>query len=223
MCRLAVFPPKFPREAAIDIVENFLTYNKDGYGEAHVQDGKFCVSRHPGCFEAVKTVALAHMPYPGWTIAHVRAKTHGECVVQNTHPFIHGKWCLAHNGQFAPHELIRAATPAVKYEGECDSETAAYFLNAAGPLGFLQLIHSGIYVALNTDGEAYVMNLHGDLEVSETEYGFLFASDLPKAYAGKDVKACMIRTKADTGEIHTRWKWKTSSLLFPGWTGASCR
>ena len=62
-------------------------------------------------------------------VAHVRAGTTGGTSRTNCHPFVHGRWCFAHNGQVAGFEALRrpleAALPDALYrrrQGTTDSE-----------------------------------------------------------------------------------------------------
>ena len=112
MCRLAAFPPMFPRRKALEILANFYAGNEDGTGSVYVKDGKFVVNKWRYRLETVikrKFPLLDHMPYDGWTLAHLRAASHGKIRKVNTHPFIRGDWAVVHNGIFSEYKIVKAA------------------------------------------------------------------------------------------------------------------
>ncbi len=68
-------------------------------------------------------------------LAHVRKATQGEKTILNCHPFQHGRWTFAHNGDipnFSEHrETLRSMIPAPLRRfilGETDSETIFFLL-----------------------------------------------------------------------------------------------
>lgn len=72
-------------------------------------------------------------------VAHVRAGTTGGTSRNNCHPFVHGRWCFAHNGQVAGFAAIRrpleAALPDALYarrQGTTDSELLFLTMVAQG-------------------------------------------------------------------------------------------
>lgn len=172
MCRLAAFPPNFPREDAIEILRNFENNNVDGTGAAWVEDGHFVVEKYPKSLTKVlrrhKTF-LDHMPYNGWTIAHLRAASCGEISTVNTHPFVtqNGKWVICHNGGFSEHKIVRLALgKTIKFEGETDSEVAAELLASAGPKAFAENVDfSGVFLSLNIRGDLWAIKTSGQLEL----------------------------------------------------------
>lgn len=169
MCRLAAFPPGFKRNDALDILANFEGCNTDGTGSSYVKDGKFVVDKWPTAFNKVikSKPFLAHMPYNGWTVAHLRAASHGDNVKQNTHPFNVGPWSFIHNGIWTEHNLVRLAlSKQVQMEGETDSEVAAHLWNIIGPKKFAEAIDfSGVFMGLHKTGELWVVKTSGDLEI----------------------------------------------------------
>lgn len=62
-------------------------------------------------------------------LVHVRRATRGAITLENTHPFVHGRWAFAHNGTIvnrvtlAAREWLRPAT-----EGQTDSEVFFHLL-----------------------------------------------------------------------------------------------
>ena len=68
-------------------------------------------------------------------IAHVRKATHGKLSLINTHPFQHGPWTFAHNGNIRDFVVLQAAIEKMVPEkfrrwrlGETDSELMFQFL-----------------------------------------------------------------------------------------------
>jgi len=187
MCRLVALPPGTAPEIAHELVSGFVRGNDDGVGEAYVVKGEFKLNKYPYSYhEAVtkKDKLFSHMPYDGWTIAHVRLKTDGDQTWVNTHPFIKGDTAVCHNGMFYSHKLIKAALGgSVKWSGECDSEVAAYLYNKLGPEEFYkQMPNSGsVYLGLRRDGTLSAVKLGmGDLKVFRTEKdSFILASEFP--------------------------------------------
>jgi predicted glutamine amidotransferase len=58
-------------------------------------------------------------------IAHVRLATVGSVQRGNTHPFLRGRWCFAHNGTIRDQDFLRERTSAQRdgeREGSTDSE-----------------------------------------------------------------------------------------------------
>lgn len=169
MCRLAAFPPGFPRDEALEILKHFENNNGDGTGVAYVKDKQFVVEKYPKALSKVlrKRRLLDHMPYDGWTIAHLRAANRGDVKAVNTHPFVAGRWCVCHNGTFDEYKVVKLALGSkVKFEGETDSEAAAQLIMNAGPKGFAETVDmSGVFLALNIRGDLWAIKTSGDLEI----------------------------------------------------------
>ena len=169
VCRQAAFPPGFPRDEAISILRNFENNNTDGTGAAWVHNGKFVVERYPRGLTKVlrKHRFLSHMPHNGWTIAHLRAASRGDISLENTHPFIAGKWAVCHNGTFSEFKIVKLALGnRVKFDGETDSEAAAHLISVAGPKRFAETIDwSGVFFALNIRGDLWAIKTSGELEI----------------------------------------------------------
>lgn len=192
MCRLAAFPPGTSREKAIEVVSNFWEGNEDGVGTVYVKNGEFIVNKAPVSFERAmkKRVPLFdHMPYNGWTLAHVRAASHGANTMSNTHPFIKGDWAFIHNGIYDDHALLKAAlSPYVRFEGETDTEVVAHMFATLGPQKFVRTVSSGgVYMALNKAGHLYVVKNSGNLAFRRTSKGVLFASEFPPHYSERKI------------------------------------
>ena len=169
MCRLAAFPPGFARDDAIEILKHFENNNTDGTGTAYVENKRFVVEKYPKSLSKVlsKRRLLDHMPYDGWTIAHLRAANRGDVKAVNTHPFVAGRWCVCHNGTFDEYKVVKLALGnKVKFEGETDSEAAANLIMNAGPKGFAETVDmAGVFLALNIRGDLWAIKTSGDLEI----------------------------------------------------------
>ena len=190
MCRIAAFPPGFSRTEALKILANFENKNTDGTGSAFVRDGKLVVNKWAKPFSSiVRTKSfLSHMPYDGWTIAHLRAASHGDNLKQNTHPFVVGPWAFIHNGVWSEYNLVKLAlSKQVKMEGETDSEVAAHLWNIIGPKKFAEAIDfGGVFMGLHRNGELWVVKTSGDLEIKALrQERVLLASEFdPSIYNG---------------------------------------
>jgi len=173
MCRIAAFPPNFPREEALSILANFENKNTDGTGSAYVKaNGEFVIEKWAKSLGWVinnKSSFLSHMPYnKGWTIVHLRAASHGKNTKENTHPFVIGDWAFIHNGIWSEYNLVRLAlSKSVKMSGETDSEVAGHFWNIIGPKKFSEVVtYSGVFMGLHKSGNLWIAKTNGDLEIN---------------------------------------------------------
>jgi len=186
MCRLAAFPPNCSKEDALKILLGFASGNPDGAGSVYVKDGHFKVNKWPISLRQVlseKLPLLDHMPYPGWTMVHLRAASHGDNIPQNTHPFIKGNWAFCHNGIWRDYSIVKAAFSRLyRFEGQTDSEVAAQMFAAAGPRKFIRSVKDGgVYLALHRSGKLYaVCTEGGDMSYTETPNGIIVASTFPE-------------------------------------------
>lgn len=209
MCRQSCFPPGFPREEALEILLEMETGNTDGTGSVYIQDGKFIVNKWAKPLSKVlaRNSFLSHMPYDGWTVAHLRAASQGAICQQNTHPFVVGKWAVTHNGHWSESEIGRLALEStVEFKGETDSEVAAHLINLAGPKRFAEAVDfGGVFFALNKNGHLWAIKTSGQLDFVEREGQFILSSEFnPCKYEvldteygwyhfGKD--GCLIKNK----------------------------
>ncbi len=152
MCRLFGFRSVIPSQAHRSLVnaENSLgaqsSAHPDGWGVAYYIDGAPHVTRSSDTaltstlFQRVSGVVSSHT-----VLAHVRRATVGERSVLNCHPFQHGAWTFAHNGDIPEFQRCRAALeqeidPTLRrfIMGDTDSERLFYlflsFLGRWGPL-----------------------------------------------------------------------------------------
>lgn len=192
MCRLAAFPPHFPQDKALEILlEMEGTNNVDGVGSAYVgADGKFVVQKWPTSLSKIMekgTPFLEHMAgegYNGWTIAHLRAASHGVVAMKNTHPFvINDQWAFMQNGTWNDFDIVKLAlSKTVKFEGETDTEVAGHLFAIGGAKAFCQVMGQvGVCIGLRKDGALYVVKTSGLLEMDELpNKSCVAASDLKR-------------------------------------------
>jgi hypothetical protein len=164
---------------------DFERANTDGVGSVHIQDGKFIVDKYPKSISEIlkdKVPFLSHMPHNGWTVAHLRAASHGCNSMENTHPFIVKDWAVVHNGIWGEYNIAKLALcTIVDFKGETDSEVAAHMINLVSPKVFAQEIEfGGVFLALNINGELHVMKTSGDLQLcSLQDKRIVIASEFP--------------------------------------------
>ncbi|MCB9600566.1 MAG: class II glutamine amidotransferase [Sandaracinus sp.] len=153
MCRLFGFRSVIPSQVhrSLVVADNALGVQSDrhpdGWGVAYYVDGAPHVTRSPRTalgdqlFHRVSGVVASET-----VLAHVRKATQGNLSVLNCHPFQHGRWVMAHNGDvpdFAQHRATMLAEVAPRLRryvlGETDSEVIFYlfltYLQQHGPLG----------------------------------------------------------------------------------------
>lgn len=152
MCRLFGFRSVIPSQVHRSLLaaENALgvqsNQHPDGWGVAFYIDGAPHVTRSPSTalgdalFHRLSGVVASET-----VLAHVRKATQGEKTVFNCHPFQHGRWVFAHNGDIPRFDELRAALLELVEQrlrrfvmGDTDSEVVFFvFLSelsrAAGP------------------------------------------------------------------------------------------
>ncbi len=152
MCRLFGFRSVIPSQVHRSLLaaENALGVQShlhpDGWGVAYYVDGAPHVTRSPvtalgdQLFHRLSGVVSSET-----VLAHVRKATQGPKTVLNCHPFQHGRWVFAHNGDipnFAEHReaLMLEVAPRLRrfILGETDSEVVFFVflteLSARAPL-----------------------------------------------------------------------------------------
>lgn len=119
MCRLFGFRSVIPSQVHYSLLraDNALCkqseYHSDGWGVAYWVDGAPQVTKaanaaiHDKIFNRVSGVVSSET-----VIAHVRKATQGDLTVLNTHPFQHGRWVFAHNGDIPDFSEVRDALRA---------------------------------------------------------------------------------------------------------------
>lgn len=220
MCRIVALPPGFTKQKALAIVEDFYIGNDDGTGSVYVENGEFKVNKYNFSFEEVmkkKLPLFDHMPYNGWTLAHVRAASHGKKTMNNTHPFIKGDCAMVHNGIFREYAPVKAALSATHtFDGETDSEVAAVLWQVAGKKKFIKAVDSGVFMFLNRNGQVDVVcNTGGDLTFQRTRQGVVMASSLPDTYRRtQSVLEGHFKLGLNGQIIHSKWEKDTPSKWF---------
>jgi glutamine amidotransferase len=140
MCRLFGFRSVIPSQVHRSLLaaENALgvqsTDHPDGWGVAFFIDGAPHVTRSPltavgdALFHRLSGVVSSQT-----VLAHVRKATRGPKTVFNCHPFQHGRWVFAHNGDIANLEacrekLVAEIAPRLRrfVLGETDSEVVFF-------------------------------------------------------------------------------------------------
>ncbi len=152
MCRLFGFRSVIPSQVHRSLIsaDNALgpqsDRHPDGWGVAYYVDGAPHVTRSPttalncALFRRVSGVVSSET-----VLAHVRKATQGVPSVLNCHPFQHGRWTFAHNGdipEFARYRELLLAQVAPRLRrfilGDTDSEVLFYIvlsqLALRGPL-----------------------------------------------------------------------------------------
>lgn len=116
MCRLFGFRSVIPSQVHRSLLaaENALgvqsNQHPDGWGVAFYIDGAPHVTRSPSTalgdalFHRLSGVVASET-----VLAHVRKATQGDKTVFNCHPFQHGRWVFAHNGDIPRFEDLRAS------------------------------------------------------------------------------------------------------------------
>lgn len=107
-----------------------------GWGVADYPDGVPVVEKQAwAAFHGEHFVKKAARVYAKTVVAHVRRATVGPPALENTHPFVHGRWIFAHNGTIPNFQEIRpmmleATDPLHRNEihGDTDSEHMFRFL-----------------------------------------------------------------------------------------------
>ena len=126
------------------------------------------------------------MPYNGWTLAHLRAASHGEVAKRNCHPFLIDDWAVIHNGIWSEYNIAKLIfeKQGIQFEGETDSEVAAHLLNLVGPKKFWKEVdRGGVFAGLKKNGQLWIMKTSGDLVwLTRKDGTILLASNLGVEY-----------------------------------------
>lgn len=152
MCRLFGFRSVIPSQvhrsllAADNALGKQSNQHQDGWGVAYYVEGSPHVMKSPEfalgdqLFHRLSGVVASET-----VVAHVRRATQGQKSVLNCHPFQHGRWVFAHNGDipdFARYRdaLLGEVSPKLRrfVLGDTDSEVVFFMfltsLRAHGPL-----------------------------------------------------------------------------------------
>lgn len=142
MCRLFGFRSIIPSQVHRSLLgaENALVWQSechpDGWGVAYFVGGfphlikSDSTALHDTLFRRVSGIVSSHT-----VVAHLRKATKGKNSLINCHPFQHGSWIFAHNGDIPGFEqkrgeLIAAISPVLRrfILGDTDSEVIFYLL-----------------------------------------------------------------------------------------------
>jgi glutamine amidotransferase len=118
-----------------------VTTNGDGFGV-----GWYAERGVPGVYRDILPAwndhnlkSLSHQIRSGLFLAHVRASTGTATARSNCHPFAHGKWLFAHNGQIGGYERLRRKLESLidddfyQYRlGTTDSEALFFLMFSLG-------------------------------------------------------------------------------------------
>lgn len=120
MCRLYTFRSIVPRKVECELLcaqESLLEQSRaDDHSEGHRHGwglGTYtgatpCVVRQPiAAYDSERFRQEAIRVQTHNAVAHIRQATIGRVRLENTHPFVHGRWLLIHNGTVAAFEQIR--------------------------------------------------------------------------------------------------------------------
>jgi glutamine amidotransferase len=107
-----------------------------GWGVADYPDGLPMVERQTwAAFKGEHFAKKAARVYARTVIAHVRRATVGPPAMENTHPFVHGRWIFAHNGTVPNFAAVRDLmlddidpTHRAEIHGTTDSEHVFRYL-----------------------------------------------------------------------------------------------
>jgi predicted glutamine amidotransferase len=130
MCRLfALVSSKEGSREFYDLMGPFKAQadkHPDGWGIAWYADGSPSVVKSPlkadQDKEFMNVVKKVRSPL---IMAHLRQASIGEKTVENTHPFVQGKWTFAHNGTFHTKPELKEKLPTeyqARLKGTTDSE-----------------------------------------------------------------------------------------------------
>ena len=136
MCRLFGFRSAVPSQVhrslllEMNALQQQSIEHPDGWGLAYYVGQQPQVARGIGSAYRDRDFAnLCEFVSSETVVAHVRKASVGELTIENTHPFDHGRWVMAHNGTIPEFDAVRplmeeAVAPAFRaqIDGETDSE-----------------------------------------------------------------------------------------------------
>lgn len=180
MCRIFGFRSVLQSgvHASLVSAENALSCQSrrhpDGWGLAYYLQGAPHVVKSTDTAETDELFRkLSGLVSSETVLAHVRKATHGKLSLVNTHPFQHGKWTFAHNGNIRDFQKLRLALIHLIPQnfqrwclGETDSEV--FFLFLLSRLGNSDALP--VTEKLKVLGQAVIdlVNLIGPLSDRET-------------------------------------------------------
>ncbi len=140
MCRLFGFKSSISGEVHRSLLraENALAVQSnqhpDGWGVAYyIENYPHLIKNTETAVEDYLFERVSGIVSSKTVLAHIRKASVGEVNILNSHPFQHGPWCFAHNGQIKPWEAVSERLTekvSVKYRrfilGHTDSEVCFY-------------------------------------------------------------------------------------------------
>jgi glutamine amidotransferase len=107
-----------------------------GWGVADYADGVPLVEKNTwAAYHGEHFQKRAARIYAHTVVAHVRRATVGPASIENTHPFVHGRWIFAHNGTVPHFDIVRERLmeniDPIQHEsihGQTDSEHVFHYL-----------------------------------------------------------------------------------------------
>jgi glutamine amidotransferase len=131
---------RFPLELAPRSLAAVAHEHPHGWGVAvHVGRGAWHIHKGTECAQGdARFEATAARVEGDVLVAHVRKKTVGPTALENTHPFVRGRWVFAHNGTIDDLEFLRRRSSRARLaeaEGSTDSEVLFAYLLTAIDLG----------------------------------------------------------------------------------------
>lgn len=146
MCRLYGFISNEPTKVDCSLVfsQNALMQQSrvdqtgrnhaDGWGIVAYKDGvPELHKKSMAAYDDIHFSTAAESIYSTEIIAHVRRATIGKNSIYNTHPFVSGRWCFAHNGTVTGIQKIRSQLEQetltdLRSQRKGDTDSEQYFL-----------------------------------------------------------------------------------------------
>lgn len=120
MCRLFGFRSVIPSQvhASLTSAENALgvqsVKHPDGWGVAYYVAGSpHVIKSSEAAYDSSLFKRVSGVVSSETVVAHVRKATVGDRTLLNSHPFQHGRWIMAHNGEIAQFEEVREELRAI--------------------------------------------------------------------------------------------------------------
>ena len=142
MCRLFGFRSLTPSQVHSSLIsaDNALlhlsNFHPDGWGVAYyVAHSPHVVKSTAAAMDDHLFRKVSGVVSSETLVAHIRKSTQGDLCITNTHPFQHGRWIFAHNGNIANfkehrQELVEQVAPILRRYilGDTDSEVLFFIL-----------------------------------------------------------------------------------------------
>jgi glutamine amidotransferase len=167
-----------------------VTTNGDGFGV-----GWYAERGVPGVYRDILPAwndhnlkSLSHQIRSGLFLAHVRASTGTATARSNCHPFAHGKWLFAHNGQIGGYDRLRRKLESLidddfyQYRlGTTDSEALFFLMFTLGleqnPIEAITTAVGHVNRHRETLGIEIPFRITASLTDGETIYAIRYSTD----------------------------------------------